>query len=309
VLSGPSHNRKIVSGPLSKRIVVRLQELVDYPSFLSTEYYNGFLRQLRIYHEAIVYLTSQNKVLGFISLYKPEGSIDFSKDEIEILKMISPYIAVTLETIDLRNKSGIKDAVIETMGERFHQGLLLLNESMKLVYLNQKAREFCKDIQRDISMRRNIRHPIPGILLEDCYPLKEEFKSIPSIFPILPKCRIIESKGKRYSVRSQVVENDMHIGKKNFFLVLIDQISDLNSLNEERIKEFFHLTKREIEIVTYIFKGLRYTEIAEKLFISVFTVKKHIQNISQKLGVNNRTALVHKILCTCDLDVIQMTEG
>lgn len=51
------------------------------------------------------------------------------------------------------------------------------------------------------------------------------------------------------------------------------------------------LTTREREIVKLVQKGLLNKEIGHVLSISVNTVKKHLQNIFQKLGVENRTEL------------------
>ena len=45
-----------------------------------------------------------------------------------------------------------------------------------------------------------------------------------------------------------------------------------------------------------IFNGLKNLEIAEKLFVSEITVKKHVQNIYAKVGVKNRTSLMNKIM-------------
>jgi DNA-binding NarL/FixJ family response regulator len=52
------------------------------------------------------------------------------------------------------------------------------------------------------------------------------------------------------------------------------------------------LTSREAQIVTLIAKGMRNKEIAEKLFISEGTVKIHLHNIYEKLGVDGRLALM-----------------
>jgi LuxR family maltose regulon positive regulatory protein len=49
------------------------------------------------------------------------------------------------------------------------------------------------------------------------------------------------------------------------------------------------LTDREQEIVKLVAAGLTNREIAERLVISAETVKKHVANISDKLGVSNRT--------------------
>ncbi|MCP9752559.1 response regulator transcription factor [Ferruginibacter sp. HRS2-29] len=48
------------------------------------------------------------------------------------------------------------------------------------------------------------------------------------------------------------------------------------------------LTTREKEIIAEVSKGLYDKEIAQKIFISTETVKKHVKNIYKKLGVRNR---------------------
>jgi len=52
------------------------------------------------------------------------------------------------------------------------------------------------------------------------------------------------------------------------------------------------LSLREKEVLALIAKGLSNQQIAERLLISVRTVKKHVENIHGKLGVQNRTQAV-----------------
>jgi LuxR family transcriptional regulator, maltose regulon positive regulatory protein len=63
------------------------------------------------------------------------------------------------------------------------------------------------------------------------------------------------------------------------------------------------LTRRELEVLTLLQEPLTIKEIAEKLYISHTTVKRHTTNIYGKLGVNRRKdatarALELKILST-----------
>lgn len=51
------------------------------------------------------------------------------------------------------------------------------------------------------------------------------------------------------------------------------------------------LTRREIEVVRLLGTGLRNREIGETLLISEGTVKIHLHNIFNKLGVDSRLAL------------------
>jgi DNA-binding NarL/FixJ family response regulator len=52
--------------------------------------------------------------------------------------------------------------------------------------------------------------------------------------------------------------------------------------------EDFEITKREFEILQLISKGMSYKQIAEQLFVSDKTIKKHIENIYNKLHVNSK---------------------
>jgi DNA-binding NarL/FixJ family response regulator len=64
--------------------------------------------------------------------------------------------------------------------------------------------------------------------------------------------------------------------------------------NDELLKA--GISKREAEILLLIHEGLSNQQIADKLFISESTIKKHISNIFQKLGVERRTGAIKKAL-------------
>lgn len=58
--------------------------------------------------------------------------------------------------------------------------------------------------------------------------------------------------------------------------------------------EAYGLSEREIDVLLLISKGLKNDEIAEKLFLSVSTVKTHTRNIFTKLDVRNRIEAARK---------------
>lgn len=63
---------------------------------------------------------------------------------------------------------------------------------------------------------------------------------------------------------------------------------------EENDKFEVNLTTREVEVLEQLAKGLSYTLIAENLFLSPSTVRKHIENIYSKLQVHSKLEAVQK---------------
>lgn len=59
-------------------------------------------------------------------------------------------------------------------------------------------------------------------------------------------------------------------------------------------KKDISLSSREVEVLEQLSKGLSYTIIADHLFISPSTVRKHIENIYKKLQVHSKIEAVQK---------------
>ena len=71
-------------------------------------------------------------------------------------------------------------------------------------------------------------------------------------------------------------------------------INNLQKRPEDRYNEL--LTNREREIMKFICEGLTYKEIAERMFITPFTVNQHLKKIYLKLKVKSKGELISKML-------------
>ena len=60
----------------------------------------------------------------------------------------------------------------------------------------------------------------------------------------------------------------------------------------EKEAERLGLSKREIEVLQWMAEGLSNQEIADKMFVSLNTIKTHTSNIFSKLDVKRRTAAI-----------------
>lgn len=83
-------------------------------------------------------------------------------------------------------------------------------------------------------------------------------------------------------IKNIVVEKEVFINRNENFVLNTSLISGLE------------ISKRELEILNLLAQGLSNQEIASKIFVSLSTVKTHIQNLFEKLEVRRRTQAVEK---------------
>jgi DNA-binding CsgD family transcriptional regulator len=74
--------------------------------------------------------------------------------------------------------------------------------------------------------------------------------------------------------------------------VYVTQPTDF-AINETELKKL-NLTTREYEVLQLLTQGLTNAQIAEKLFLSLSTIKTHVSNLFVKMEVKNRTQAVEK---------------
>lgn len=86
------------------------------------------------------------------------------------------------------------------------------------------------------------------------------------------------------NIASEVIDN---LGDSNF-----PQQDESNHFVQEHAPLLKELTAREVDVLHHLAKGYSNREIAEKLYISTHTVKNHISNIFQKIGVSDRAQLI-----------------
>lgn len=72
--------------------------------------------------------------------------------------------------------------------------------------------------------------------------------------------------------------------------ILIPETWDINEAELKKLR----LSDREYEVLTLLTKGLSNSDIAEKLFLSLSTVKTHVSNLYVKMHVKSRAQAIEK---------------
>ncbi len=83
-------------------------------------------------------------------------------------------------------------------------------------------------------------------------------------------------------VKTVVIEKEVYVYPPEVFTV------------NERELEKLNLTNREYEVLKLLAQGHSNTEIAERLFLSVSTIKTHVSNLFVKMEVKSRAQAIEK---------------
>jgi DNA-binding CsgD family transcriptional regulator len=85
-------------------------------------------------------------------------------------------------------------------------------------------------------------------------------------------------------------------GFGSFRRVILMSLQEYPSLFEPQSLKSMGLTERETEVLTWVAEGKSNSDIATILGIRSATVKKHLEHIFRKMGVETRTAAVAFVL-------------
>ncbi|MBI5442410.1 MAG: helix-turn-helix transcriptional regulator [Deltaproteobacteria bacterium] len=287
-------DRLVVAKATRERPTVSLQELVPRREFVSTEYYKEFYRPQGLFYEIVTYLELPSKVRGVIDLLRTEHDRAFTAGEMQLMDALAPYIARAVQTFRTRRELEAKESAITIYEDRAQEGLLLCDASMRIVYASRKAKDFCEAVTG-----QPLPSTLPQAFQDELGPAEESVRG-GRVVPLLPRERSFVVGARRYQLRYELTETADGARTQPLLSISISRCEHSRAAYEAALKQQFHLTCREIEIVGKIFDGLTNAEIGDELFISEFTVKKHLQNICEKLKVRSRTGIISAVLRACE---------
>ena len=87
-----------------------------------------------------------------------------------------------------------------------------------------------------------------------------------------------------------------YIEKQAFDRASFRRLVEETRLTHQALSKLSRLTDREREVLNLLAEGLTNKEIAEKLFVTTNTVKRHLKAIFEKLDVHTRSAATAKVI-------------
>jgi len=178
--------------------------------------------------------------------------------------------------------SGNNNDIINFVFDALPVGVVIFNRKIDIVYNNKHASLFlCRyKIPEEIpSVGRRIFDALDRDKFQELFPgeiiVTKKFEGSPSNWLF------------RFAIplKSQPII---------VLFIIEDKIS--NKLNVNEIRQQYKLTRREADIIRRVLDGLKNSEISKDLEIVEQTVKDHLSNIYQKIGVQDRFDLIRSLV-------------
>lgn len=288
-------------GCVKAKPAVTDSNLLPFSEFKKSYFYNEFLKTHNVHRQMVLYLQSNRKLLGFIGIHRSDERAGFKDWELAIAETMSPLLSQSLEKAQVFQKTRSDQIYFETILNRTTVGVLLVSYDLEPLFTNNMAKELFRRMKRNgVAFRSSgdKSQCIPLFASEGCAKLKSRLIQNP--YPLTPPTMqksIKLSSDDSFTFTIELLDQPAPGISTPFFLVTIDkEVVEGNRINEHKLKNDYGFTKREIELVHFLFKGLKNQEIAELLCITEGTVKNHLRNIFEKMGVTTRTSLIYEVL-------------
>lgn len=172
--------------------------------------------------------------------------------------------------------------LMEFVLDKIPVGAVVLDSALKTVYKNSKAEKFLKRFEPPgeiDTISRRIFSTLRSGQFHELFPgeifVTKKYDDSPSTWIF------------RFFVCEQ---------PDPFVCIFIIEETISNTLDLNKIRQQFRLTRRETDVLRRLLDGMKNVEISEELKIAEQTVKDHLSKIYMKTGTENRFALLNELI-------------
>lgn len=284
--------------PTSNNPVFKTDDVIPYSQMVKLEYYDSFLRPQNLLGELIIRLYSKDGIFGVISLQRFTEHPNFEEKDTQKASLLVPYLNNIFEIANRFTKINEERMLWEQWMESHSEGIILLDSEFKPMYINSKAKLFCILLN---GMNKKVLYDamstetsIPQIIIQDCKNLTRPDEANNPLQSHSNRIVNIKHKRRYYVQYLPIILPSSELPVPRF-IIFLSELTKYNEGAEEILTTEYKLSEREEIIAQYTAIGLSNKQIAEKLFISPFTVQNHLKSIFEKTGLDNRTKLANLV--------------
>ncbi len=267
------------------------------------EFYRECVQPRGWHYGVVLGFWKGKRLLGVISAQRTLAQRDFSAAEVKYLLCLYPYFDAALQRLDRLHAERNARVASEQLLRRLPLPTVLLDWDLHVVHSNPAARDCCslwnlgRGQARAIKSRADFQ--LPAVLLEKCRELKAQWND-----KMLERYSLASPAGHPVCHPSQpdlranihLVQRSTGSITKPIFRVDFEEASGLKSHaaagTQTPLSLNLRLTRRERELMELICQGAANKEIADRLSLSLGTVKKELNTLYRKLEVPSRSRLM-----------------
>ena len=223
---------------------------------------------------------------GGMDLIRTQDDPDFDAREVRLVRKAVPHI-----TAGLRSAALLRAATVEPTAEDA-PGVLNLDRRGHVISHTPSAERLLAELQDlDPRWRKGVLpmsvRSVANAVRRALAPGSDRDENL------VPRVRVRARSGRWLTLHASLTEPGGTAGGASETVVVVEparplEVAWLNAAAHG-------LTPREDEVVRLVLRGSSTREISRALFISEYTVQRHLQNVFEKMGVKSRTELLKRL--------------
>jgi DNA-binding CsgD family transcriptional regulator len=223
---------------------------------------------------------------GGMDLIRTQDDPDFDAREVRLVRKAVPHITAGLRSAALR-----RAATVEPTAEDA-PGVLNLDRRGHVISHTPSAERLLAELQDlDPRWRKGVLpmsvRSVANAVRRALAPGTDRDENL------VPRVRVRARSGRWLTLHASLTEPGGTAGGASETVVVAEparplEVAWLNAAAHG-------LTPREEEVVRLVLRGSSTREISRALFISEYTVQRHLQNVFEKMGVKSRTELLKRL--------------
>ncbi|MGH3148630.1 MAG: response regulator transcription factor, partial [Rubrobacter sp.] len=221
---------------------------------------------------------------GGMDLIREAGDPDFRNGEVALIRRITPHVGAGLKAAALRSRATARPASEDV------PGVLTLDRKGRVVSHTPSAERWLRDLEdlhpawRDGDLPITARMVV-GALHRTLAPKSDEDLNL------VPRLRVRARSGRWLALYASLTEPTTDRPGETVIVIEPARPEEVAWLNVAA----HGLSPREEEVIGLVVRGFSNRQISQALFISEYTVQRHLSNIFEKVGVRSRKSLLKRL--------------